>query len=180
MTTEAAAGDRETKSMRFSYEAKSASDVKMEPLAVDFSVSDQHLLSLLQAERQGKEEQTPKGLSRTESSAAVCASADASELTTRPFRKLQRRNSTGTVYVSTTMMKQDNKLTIDCVCIAIRAHMISAAKEGVQTEAAFDVFKDAAFRDQNETSGGNSSSSRSSNSNSSSNSSSSNSSKSNS
>jgi len=55
----------------------------------------------------------------------------------------RRRNSTGTIYVGTTMSTQDNDATISCVCVCIRSHMIDAAKEGVIPLPHFDIFKDA-------------------------------------
>lgn len=55
---------------------------------------------------------------------------------------LRRRNSTGTIYVGTTMSMQDNDATISCVCVVIRSHMIDAAKEGVIPSPDFDIFKD--------------------------------------
>lgn len=56
---------------------------------------------------------------------------------------LRRRNSTGTIYVGTTMSTQDNEATISCVCVVIRSHMIDAAREGVVPLPHFDIFKDA-------------------------------------
>jgi hypothetical protein len=44
---------------------------------------------------------------------------------------LRRRNSTGTIYVDSTMSKQDNTHTIDCICVVIRAHMVEAAKDNI-------------------------------------------------
>ncbi len=54
----------------------------------------------------------------------------------------RRRNSTGTIYIGTTMSTQDNDATIKCVCVVIRAHMIEAAREQITPERKFDVFKD--------------------------------------
>ena len=45
--------------------------------------------------------------------------------------KLARRNSTGTIYIDSTMSKQDNKATIKCVCAVIRAHMVEAEEERI-------------------------------------------------
>jgi hypothetical protein len=53
----------------------------------------------------------------------------------------RRRNSTGTIYVATTMSTQDNEATIKCVCVVIRAHMMEAAKYNITPERKFDVFK---------------------------------------
>ena len=58
----------------------------------------------------------------------------------------QRRNSTGTLYVSTTMSQQDDEVTIICVCRVIRAHMMEAAKENIMPLKEFDVFKDKDYR----------------------------------
>jgi hypothetical protein len=58
---------------------------------------------------------------------------------------LKRRNSTGTVYVSSTMSAQDNDATIHCVCVVIRAHMLRAAREGIEPLRRYDIFKDSIF-----------------------------------
>lgn len=58
----------------------------------------------------------------------------------------KRRNSTGTLYVSTTMSQQDDEVTIICVCRVIRAHMMEAAKENIMPLKEFDVFKDKDYR----------------------------------
>lgn len=58
----------------------------------------------------------------------------------QPSRR--RRNSTGTIYVDSTMSKQDNEHTIKCVCAVIRAHMMEAAKENFEPRREYDVFKD--------------------------------------
>lgn len=57
----------------------------------------------------------------------------------------RRRNSTGTIYITSTMSKQNNDVTIECVCVVIRAHMLSAAKENVIPLTDYDIFKDTAF-----------------------------------
>lgn len=57
----------------------------------------------------------------------------------------KRRNSTGTIYIETTMSSQDNTATIECVCVVIRAHMIAAAKENIIPLSEYDVFKDIGF-----------------------------------
>lgn len=59
--------------------------------------------------------------------------------TIQPFK---RRNSTGTIFVETTMSNQDDDATITAVCIIIRTHMIIAAKEKSQSARQYDVFKD--------------------------------------
>lgn len=43
------------------------------------------------------------------------------------------------------MSAQDNDATIHCVCVVIRAHMISAARENLSSLSDFDVFRDLAF-----------------------------------
>ena len=68
------------------------------------------------------------------------------ELNTRPLKPtIKRRNSTGTIYVDTTMSAQDNQATIRCVCAVIRAHMIEAETERIVPKRQFDTFKDADF-----------------------------------
>lgn len=57
----------------------------------------------------------------------------------------KRRNSTGTIYIVNTMSAQDNDATINCVCMVIRAHMTSAARENAHCSSEFEVFKDLAF-----------------------------------
>lgn len=68
---------------------------------------------------------------------------------TRPM--IKRRNSTGTIYVDTTMSAQDNRATIRCVCAVIRAHMIEAETEKIIPKRQFDTFKDADFECEDET-----------------------------
>mmetsp|Transcript_21728 Transcript_21728/g.31624 ORF Transcript_21728/g.31624 Transcript_21728/m.31624 type:complete len:493 (-) Transcript_21728:23-1501(-) len=58
---------------------------------------------------------------------------------------IKRRNSTGTIYIDTTMSKQDNKATIRCVCAVIRAHMVEAEIEGIAPRRQFETFKDEDF-----------------------------------
>lgn len=56
---------------------------------------------------------------------------------------VKRRNSTGTLFVGTTMSNQDNDATIHCVCAVIRSHMIDAAKENIDPLSPdFDCFRD--------------------------------------
>lgn len=62
-----------------------------------------------------------------------------------PLTNLKRRNSTGTLYIDSTMSQQDNKATMRCVCAVIRAHMIDAEKEGIVPRPQFDIFKDEYF-----------------------------------
>jgi hypothetical protein len=59
-----------------------------------------------------------------------------------PKASLKRRNSTGTIYVGTTMSVQDNEATIKCVCVVIRAHIIEAAKRNAVASRQYDIFKD--------------------------------------
>lgn len=59
--------------------------------------------------------------------------------TIQPYK---RRNSTGTIYVESTMSNQDDDSTMMAVCIIIRAHMILAAKEKRESAKQYDVFKD--------------------------------------
>ncbi len=54
---------------------------------------------------------------------------DLSNPPSRPM--IKRRNSTGTIYIDTTMAVQDNQATIRCVCAVIRAHMIEAETERI-------------------------------------------------
>ena len=62
--------------------------------------------------------------------------------------KLKRRNSTSTIFVSSTMEKQDNEATIKCVAVVIRAHMRSATKSMNLPSHKYDIFLDAAYRDE--------------------------------
>jgi hypothetical protein len=64
-------------------------------------------------------------------------------------KQLKRRNSTGTIYIENTMATQDNTATIECVCVVIRAHMITAARENIVPLAEYDVFKDIGFGNTN-------------------------------
>jgi hypothetical protein len=61
---------------------------------------------------------------------------------------IRRRNSTSTIFVSSTMEKQDNEATIKCVAVVIRAHMRSSTKLMGLPSHKFDVFLDAAYRDE--------------------------------
>ena len=69
---------------------------------------------------------------------------------TKKSKSDKRRNSTGTIYVETTMSSQDNTSTIECVCVVIRAHMIAAAKENIIPLSEYDVFKDIGFTNRAE------------------------------
>jgi hypothetical protein len=57
-------------------------------------------------------------------------------------KNLSRRNSTGTIYIETTMSVQDNDITIHCVCVVLRAHMIEAARSGIKNDEEFNIFID--------------------------------------
>lgn len=67
------------------------------------------------------------------------------ELTTHSRPTIKRRNSTGTIYVDTTMSVQDNQATIRCVCAVIRAHMVEAETERIVPRPQFNTFKDPDF-----------------------------------
>lgn len=54
----------------------------------------------------------------------------------------KRRNSTGTLYIDSTLSQQDNKATMRCVCAVIRMHMVKAEKENIVPRPEFDIFKD--------------------------------------
>lgn len=62
--------------------------------------------------------------------------------TNSPRAQIKRRNSTGTIYIGTTMTAQDNEATIKCVCSVIRHHMVEAAKLGYEPKPEFDIFRD--------------------------------------
>lgn len=55
----------------------------------------------------------------------------------------KRRNSTGTIYVESTMSTQNNDATIRAVCVVLRAHMIAVAKDGSTPDPEFSVFNDS-------------------------------------
>jgi hypothetical protein len=71
---------------------------------------------------------------------AAPSSSSATTAVNQATRK--RRNSTGTIFISSTMSAQDNTATIHCVCAVVHAHMVSAAKEHVVPLPEYDVFKD--------------------------------------
>lgn len=58
----------------------------------------------------------------------------------KPQRR--RRNSTGTIYVDTTMSKQDDEHTIECIAVVIRAHMEDAIKQNVAPRKEYEAFND--------------------------------------
>eukprot|EP00614_Pseudopedinella_elastica_P019180 CAMPEP_0172646418 /NCGR_PEP_ID=MMETSP1068-20121228/240231_1 /TAXON_ID=35684 /ORGANISM="Pseudopedinella elastica, Strain CCMP716" /LENGTH=341 /DNA_ID=CAMNT_0013460677 /DNA_START=1 /DNA_END=1023 /DNA_ORIENTATION=+ len=49
------------------------------------------------------------------------------------FQRKDRRNTSNTVFVQSTMSNPDTEATINCVCTVIRAHMVDAAAEAEQT-----------------------------------------------
>jgi hypothetical protein len=55
---------------------------------------------------------------------------------------LKRRNSTGTMYVTTTMMNQNDDATIRVVCTVLRGHMIEACRHDCIPAPTFDIFYD--------------------------------------
>ena len=61
---------------------------------------------------------------------------------------VKRRNSTSTLFVSSTMQQQDNEATIRCVAVVIRAHMRSSNRDMTLPNQTYDVFLDAAYRDE--------------------------------
>lgn len=70
---------------------------------------------------------------------------DTSNSNDNPRTNLKRRNSSGTIYVGTTMSIQDNEATIKCVCIVIRAHIIESYKTNRIPESRFILFHDPIF-----------------------------------
>lgn len=60
---------------------------------------------------------------------------------------IKRRNSTGTLYIDSTMGQQDNDATIRCVCAVIRAHLLDAEREGIVPRPDFNTFKDEGYDD---------------------------------
>lgn len=54
----------------------------------------------------------------------------------------RRRNSTGTIYVGSTMSKQNNDATIKAVSAVIRTHIKMALMDGVEPRPEFNVFLD--------------------------------------
>ena len=58
---------------------------------------------------------------------------------------MKRRNSTGTIYVETTMSCQDNSSMIHVVCFVIRTHMLTAERENKPPVYApeYDIFYDS-------------------------------------
>lgn len=59
-----------------------------------------------------------------------------------PKDSIKRRNSTGTIYIDSTMSLQDNDATIRCVCAVIRAHLLEAERENIEPRSEFNTFKD--------------------------------------
>ncbi len=60
-----------------------------------------------------------------------------------PSPSIKRRNSTGTLFVTHTMSQQDNKSTIHCVCVVIRAHMKDAVEQRIVPSDEYNVFQDS-------------------------------------
>ena len=55
----------------------------------------------------------------------------------------KRRNSTGTIYVETTMSCQDNSVMIHVICVVIRAHLLKGEKNAsTLCSPRYDVFND--------------------------------------
>jgi hypothetical protein len=63
-------------------------------------------------------------------------------------KTLQRRNSTSTIFVNSTMGTQDNDATIKCISVVMRAHMRSSHRRMNLPDSKYDVFLDAAYRDE--------------------------------
>jgi hypothetical protein len=57
-------------------------------------------------------------------------------------RARRRRNSTGTMYVTATMAKQDNEATIKCVCSVIHAYIEDAARLQKRCQLEYSYFQD--------------------------------------
>ena len=57
-------------------------------------------------------------------------------------KKGKRRNSTGTTYVSATLVKQDNDLTIMCVCRVLHAYILDAFKTRKKCSKEYAIFTD--------------------------------------
>jgi hypothetical protein len=59
-----------------------------------------------------------------------------------PPPRRRRRNSTGTIYIDSTLSKQDDQHTMDCIGVVIRAHMQDAAKQNIVPKKEYDTFND--------------------------------------
>ena len=59
-------------------------------------------------------------------------------------KKQKRRNSTGTLFVDTTLSAQDNDATIKCVCAVIRSHIIQSNtnKQSTLIPIEYEIFRD--------------------------------------
>jgi len=72
----------------------------------------------------------PRSMSRTYSQDDEEVGAKASAEDKLHLKKasncLRRINSTGTIYINSTMSRQNDQVTIRCVCLVIRAHIIEA------------------------------------------------------
>lgn len=104
---------------------------------------------MMKREREGEEKSPPGRQKRSESKSSrdsKTISDIKDDLTTQVSRPtIKRRNSTGTIYVDSTMSAQDNQATIRCVCAVIRAHMVEAETERIVPRPQFDTFKDSDF-----------------------------------
>lgn len=66
-----------------------------------------------------------------------------SSMALSPVKGRKRRNSTGTIYVETTMAHQDNATMIHVVCVVIRAHMLAGEKStGPNINSEYEVFNE--------------------------------------
>ena len=63
--------------------------------------------------------------------------------------KKKRRNSTGTTYVTATLVKQDNDATIMCVCRVIHAYILDAYRTYKFCSKDFSIFLDAGLEKNN-------------------------------
>lgn len=63
---------------------------------------------------------------------------------------LQRRNSTNTIRITSTMAMQDDDATVQCVAVVIRSHMVEASKEMRYSPEEYDIFIDHAYRNENQ------------------------------
>ncbi len=58
-------------------------------------------------------------------------------------KKAKRRNSTGTTYVTATLVKQDNDTTIMCVCRVLHAYILDASRTRKTCSRKFSLFSDS-------------------------------------
>lgn len=64
------------------------------------------------------------------------------EIKARSARQIRRRNSTGTIYIDSTLSKQDDEHTMDCIGVVIRAHMLDAEGQTVVPRKEYEAFED--------------------------------------